>query len=105
MDPGYRPMAGPDGTVYGGPKGISLGSAVTISGAAASPNMGYHSSPLVTFILTLLNVRLGAWLGNPGPAGDATFQLGYPRFSIGTMIAEAFGITNYTSSSVYSCEG
>ena len=27
--------------------GISLGSAMAISGAAASPNMGYHSSPLV----------------------------------------------------------
>ena len=55
--------------------GISLGSAITISGAAASPNMGYHSSPFVTFILTLLNVRLGAWLGNPGQAGDHTFHL------------------------------
>ncbi|MCU1349630.1 MAG: rane protein of unknown function, contains domain, partial [Acidobacteria bacterium] len=31
---------------YGHPdEGISLGSAVAISGAAASPNMGYHSSP------------------------------------------------------------
>src|SRR5260370_35584697 len=75
MDAGYRRAAGPDGTVYGGPKGISLGSAITISGAAASPNMGYHSSPLVTFILTLLNVRLGAWLGNPAKAGDHQFQL------------------------------
>ena len=28
--------------------GISLGTAVAISGAAASPNMGYNSSPLVT---------------------------------------------------------
>ena len=27
-------------------KGMSLGSAMTLSGAAASPNMGYHSSPV-----------------------------------------------------------
>jgi len=74
MRPGYRSTTGADGTVYGGPQGISLGSAITISGAAASPNMGYHSSPFVTFILTLLNVRLGAWLGNPGQAGDHTFS-------------------------------
>ena len=105
MDPGYRPAAGPDGTVYGGPKGISLGSAITISGAAASPNMGYHSSPLVTFILTLLNVRLGAWLGNPGKAGDHTFQLGYPESSVQPIIDEAFGLTNDTSPYVYLSDG
>ena len=82
------------GPHYGGKDGISLGTAIAISGAAASPNMGYHSSPLVTFILTLLNVRLGAWLGNPGPAGDKTFQLGYPNFSVRPIIAEAFGLTD-----------
>ncbi len=55
---------------YGDPKnGISLGTAIAISGAAVSPNMGYHSSPSIAFLLTLLNVRLGWWLGNPGPAG------------------------------------
>jgi hypothetical protein len=67
--------------------------------------MGYHSSPLVTFILTLLNVRLGAWLGSPGKAGDATFHLGYPNFSVGPIIAEAFGLTNDTSPYVYLSDG
>src|SRR5207244_4535223 len=105
MEPGYRSMTGADGTVYGGPQGISLGSAITISGAAASPNMGYHSSPLVTFILTLLNVRLGAWLGNPGKAGDHTFQLGYPKSSVQPIIDEAFGLTNDTSPYVYLSDG
>ena len=105
MDPGYRPTAGPDGAVYGGPKGISLGSAITVSGAAASPNMGYHSSPLVTFILTLLNVRLGAWLGNPGKAGDHTFHLGYPESSVRPIIDEALGLTNDASPYVYLSDG
>jgi len=45
--------------------GISMGSAIAVSGAAVSPNMGYHSSPLVTGLLTFFNVRLGAWFGNP----------------------------------------
>ena len=102
---GYRKTDAPDGHRYGGEKGISLGTAVAISGAAASPNMGYHSSPFVTFILTLLNVRLGAWLGNPGKAGDKTFHLGYPRFSIGPIIAEAFGLTKDTSRYVYLSDG
>jgi len=102
---GYRATDGPPGQRYCGTKGISLGGAVTISGAAASPNMGYHSSPLVTFILTLLNVRLGAWLGNPGPAGDSTYNLDHPTFSIGPIIAEAFGLTNDTSRYVYLSDG
>ena len=91
--------------LYGGREGMSLGTALAISGAAASPNMGYHSSPLVTFILTLLNVRLGAWLGNPGPHGDNTFNLGYPRFGVRPIIAEAFGLTDDTNPYVYLSDG
>jgi hypothetical protein len=54
-----------------GHRGISLGTAMTISGAAASPNMGTFSSPMLTFLLTLFNARLGAWLGNPAAAGTS----------------------------------
>src|SRR5262249_57436751 len=53
---------------YAGKTGISLGTAMAISGAAASPNMGYHSSPGITFLLALVNVRLGLCLGTPRPA-------------------------------------
>jgi hypothetical protein len=67
--------------------------------------MGYHSSPLVTFILTLLNVRLGAWLGNPGQAGNHTFQLGYPESSVQPIIDEGFGLTNDRSPYVYLSDG
>jgi hypothetical protein len=100
-----RPAAQSTIPVYGGREGMSLGTALAISGAAASPNMGYHSSPLVTFILTLLNVRLGAWLGNPGPHGDNTFNLGYPRFGVRPIIAEAFGLTDDTNPYVYLSDG
>ena len=105
LELGYRRSGGPEGKRYGGPRGLSLGTAVTISGAAASPNMGYHSSPLVTFLLTLLNIRLGAWLGNPGPKGDQTYHLGYPSFSVGPVIAEAFGLTNDQRRYVYLSDG
>ncbi|MDQ6622033.1 MAG: patatin-like phospholipase family protein [Verrucomicrobiota bacterium] len=100
---GYRKLNAAAGQRYGGE--LSLGTAMTISGAAASPNMGYHSSPFVTFILTLLNVRLGAWLGNPGPAGDRTFGLSYPNFSVRPIVAEAFGLTNATNPYVYLSDG
>ncbi len=63
-----------DGTFACNPKlkgkSIKLGTAMAISGAAANPNMGYYSSPIVTFLLALFNVRMGWWLGNPGKIGD-----------------------------------
>jgi hypothetical protein len=62
---------------YGNPRddGISVGTAMAISGAAVSPNMGYHSSPSIAVLLTLLNVRLGWWLGNPGHRGGQDGRL------------------------------
>ena len=47
------------------PGDVTLGSLVAISGAAANPNMGFHTSPAVAFLLTFFNVRLGWWLGIP----------------------------------------
>ncbi|MGH9393171.1 MAG: hypothetical protein ACRD1E_03310 [Terriglobales bacterium] len=97
---GYRPTA-----EYGGKGGITLGTAVAISGAAASPEMGYHSSPLAGFIMTLFNVRLGAWLGNPGRAGDKTWKLAGPRSAAGWMLREALGRTDDRSPYVYLTDG
>ncbi len=61
------------------PGGISLATAMTISGAALSPNWGYHSSPIAAFLMTLFNVRLGAWLPNPAVVtSERELQRGYP---------------------------
>lgn len=90
---------------YGGEKGISLGTAMTISGAAASPNMGYHSSPLIAFLMTLFNVRLGWWLGNPGPAGDKTFYQSKPTLAVKPIWDEMLGKTNDTNEYVYLSDG
>lgn len=54
--------------MYAGRQGPSLATAMAISGAAFNPNMGYHSSPLVTLLMTFFNVRLGWWLPNPARA-------------------------------------
>ncbi|HEX6086632.1 MAG TPA: patatin-like phospholipase family protein [Thermoanaerobaculia bacterium] len=83
---GYRPTAH-----YGGPAGVSLGTAVAISGAAANPNMGYSSSPALAFLLTLFNVRLGWWWGNPK---KETYSERNPRNTLRTVLDEMFGITN-----------
>jgi len=45
--------------------GPGIGTAMGISGAAANPNWGYHTSAPIAFLLTIFNVRLGWWVGNP----------------------------------------
>jgi hypothetical protein len=91
--------------IYGGLNGISLGTAITISGAAASPNMGYHSSPAITFLMTLFNARLGWWLGNPGPAGEETFHLASPTDPVRPIVDELFGHTDDRQPYVYLSDG
>jgi hypothetical protein len=78
---------------YGGEGGITLGTALTISGAAANPNMGDHSSPALSFLMTLANARLGAWLGNTNRHGDKTYDRPGPRWAVGALVAELFGMT------------
>ena len=52
---------------------LDLGTAMAISGAAASPNMGVTTVKPLVFIMTLLNIRLGYWLPNPGVVSDASW--------------------------------
>jgi len=78
---------------YGYPNGgIHIGTAAAISGAAANPNMGFHSSPAAAFLMTVFDVRLGWWLGNP--KSNATWQKSGPTFGLGYLIKELLGLTN-----------
>ena len=82
-------------------KALRLGTAMAISGAAADPNMGYYSSPTVTFLLGLFNIRLGWWLGNTGKKGDGKDVLGNkvytkpsPSIAVLPLINETLGRTS-----------
>lgn len=44
---------------------MGLGTAMAVSAAAAAPNMGRETNPSLTFIMGLLNIRLGYWAVNP----------------------------------------
>jgi hypothetical protein len=89
-------------TAYGeGEGGITLGTAMAISGAAVSPNQGYNSSPLVGFLLMLFNVRLGWWLGNP----KRRECRGGPRLSIMPALKELAGATTDEGPWVYLSDG
>ncbi len=48
--------------------GLTLGTAMALSGAAISSSMGSRSSAAVSFLLTLFDLRLGMWLPNPACA-------------------------------------
>jgi hypothetical protein len=81
---GYRATAR-----YGGENDRpSLGDALSVSGAAASPNMGYHTSPVVAFVMTMFNARLGRWFPNPNRDGIASPS---PWFSLRYLFKELFG--------------
>jgi hypothetical protein len=65
---------------------------MAISGAAASPNSGYHTSTAVAFFLTVLNARLGWWLGNP--ALQQQYKRSSPTFGLSYLLVELFGLAN-----------
>jgi hypothetical protein len=95
---GYRPAAG-----YAG--GISLGEALTVSGAAVSPNMGAASKPALTFLLALFNARLGAWLANPGRAGRDVWREPHRAYGAAPLLNEMFGRTSDRDPYVYLSDG
>ncbi|WP_162604765.1 patatin-like phospholipase family protein [Geomonas ferrireducens] len=84
---------------------VTLGTAMAISGAAASPNMGYHSSPLVTFVMALFNVRLGWWLGNPGLGMGGAWRKASPGLALLPLIKETLGLTREDSRDIYLSDG
>jgi hypothetical protein len=84
-------------------KGISLGTAMAISGAAVSPSMGHYSSPAVAFLMTVFNVRLGQWLGNPRH-NDSWKNLG-PQIGLLYLFSELFSMTDDRRRYVYLSDG
>lgn len=72
----------------------TLGQAIAVSGAAANPNMGYHTSPVTAFLMTLFNVRLGWWF--PNPSKPEIKQLS-PWFGLSYLLMELFSAANERS--------
>ena len=111
-----RPGAYAPSKIYGGQEkeigseseggmGLSLATAMTISGAAVSPDMGYHSSPATAFLMTLFNVRLGAWLPNPANATETELRRSQPANALLALGQEMLGQADDTGRSVYLSDG
>ncbi|MDD1622030.1 MAG: hypothetical protein LUQ11_11165, partial [Methylococcaceae bacterium] len=91
-----KPIGYVDTRVFGGETHQpTLGQAISVSGAAASPNMGYHTSAPVAFLMTLFNARLGWWFPNPS---ESDCQRPSPTSSLQYLLRELFGFANEKSS-------
>jgi hypothetical protein len=96
--------------------GIHIATAASISGAAVSPNSGYHTNPATAFLMTLFNARLGWWLLNPrvleesgqarsSKSGEPTFPRPSPKVALWYLIKELLGHIDDTSKYVYLSDG
>jgi predicted acylesterase/phospholipase RssA len=89
--------------------GVQLGWAMSVSGAAFSPNAGYTTMPGLALLMTLFNLRLGIWAGNPGKAGEEgrvkCYQQRGPHNAWRPLISEAFARTDDQRKYVYLSDG
>ena len=82
---------------------VQVGTAVAASGAAASPNQGFHTNPAVAFLLTVFDVRIGRWCGDT--AHKSAWRDEDPTFSLRYWIAEMMGQADTTLPFVYLSDG
>jgi hypothetical protein len=85
------------------PHGMHIGTAVAISGAAVSPNQGYHTSSALAFLMTVFDVRLGWWLGNP--RSDEKSAKSSPLLGLMYTVKELFGLSDDRSGFVSISDG
>lgn len=85
--------------------GVAMATAVATSGAAVSPNSGYHTNPAVAFLLTMFNVRLGWWIRNPRRQFSQENPPSSPVFGIVRLVLELCGAVNDTAHYVYLSDG
>jgi hypothetical protein len=94
------------------PGGPTVATAMAASGAAVSPNWGYHTQSATAFLLTMFDARLGLWIPNPrrsAVAGrrkeKAAIPPSSPRFAPFWLINELLGSVDDTSKYVYVTDG
>ena len=77
---------------------VDLGTAMAISGAAASTNMGWQTLRRFRFLMTLFNVRLGYWMRRPGSTGWwRPFEGPGPLYFLREMLGAVHERTHYVN--------
>ncbi len=90
---------------YSDEEGVSLGKAMTVSGAAASPNMGYYTSVPIAFLMTIFNLRLGWWLRNPLKGDANTLKDKDPKLGFLYLLNELLARAGENSNYIYLSDG
>jgi hypothetical protein len=90
---------------YSSENGLSLGKAMSISGAAASPNMGYYTTTPLAFLMTVFNIRLGWWLANPIRNDQKLLKSNGPLFGFSYLLKELLAKAGQKSRFVYLSDG
>jgi hypothetical protein len=86
--------------------GLTAGTAMAVSGAAASSNMGSATIKALVPTLAILNVRLGYWLTNPTKvAGTLRKALIWQLFDKLYFLKELLGLLSEDSGTVYLTDG
>lgn len=86
--------------------GLTIGTAMAISGAAASSNMGSATIKPLVPTLAILNIRLGYWLTNPAKvAGALKKALIWRLFDKLYFLKELIGLLSEDSETVYLTDG
>ena len=88
-------------------KELDLATAMAVSGAAASSNMGANSIKALTPTLAILNVRLGYWAANPRQLvrdrkPSSVFASVFDQFY---FLQELLGLMRETSNTIYLTDG
>jgi hypothetical protein len=83
---------------------LDLGTAVAVSGAAAAPNMGAVTMRSLTFVMTMLNIRLNYWLPNPTHVDSWGHRLGLHP-GLRHLLIEALGAPDASSAFVNCSDG
>jgi hypothetical protein len=82
---------------------LDLATAMAISGAAASSNMGANSIKPLTPTLAILNVRLGYWVANPGQLAEHRKLTSF--FDQFYFLQELLGLMREDSRTIYLTDG
>ena len=80
---------------------LTLGRAITISGAAVDPNMSFYQSSSLTAFLTIFNARLGQWMQNPR---FPQWKAEGPKFG-DRLVSELFGSTDDKDAFIHLTDG
>ena len=68
---------------------MTLATALTVSGAAVNPSMGYKSNRLLSFFMTLLNLRLGYWALNPKIFDPSSYRISGIRSRFSALLRQS----------------